>query len=76
MSGLKNMVAFICILSSVISLGMLIQNLREIISNILILFKDLLFSSVVVVKINKIKTNLYFRFIHQALVQVEINIKY
>ena len=45
-------------------------------SNILILFKDLPFLIVVVVKINKIKTNLYFRFIDQALVQVEINIKY
>ena len=75
MSGLKNMVAFTCILSCVISLGMLIQNIREIISNILILFKDLLFLSVFVVKINKIKTNLYFGFFHQALVQAQINIK-
>jgi hypothetical protein len=45
-------------------------------SNILILFKDLPFLIVVVVKINKIKTNLYFHFFHQALVQVEINIRY
>ena len=54
MRGLKNMLAFICILSYVISLGMLIQNRREILENNLILFKDLPFSIVVIVTLNKI----------------------
>ena len=54
MRGLKNMLAFICILSYVISLGMLIQNRREILENNLILFKDLPFSIVVIVTHNKI----------------------